>query len=123
MYKDWKKEAHSQNLSGLRCIAHVLPLTCRSDGILEYIFLQEGCPGHRGWRDNFHRIWTLDGWNDHIIQSARDAVLDYYQVGTPYLEYAMLALISIQSNLIYSMTQHHAEPSDVEEYMHLNNLT
>ena len=29
---------------------------------------------------NFHGYWTLDGWNDDIIQPARDAVLEYYEV-------------------------------------------
>ena len=29
---------------------------------------------------NFHGYWNLDGWNDEIIQLARDAVLEYYRV-------------------------------------------
>jgi len=28
----------------------------------------------------FHAEWLLDGWNDHVIQPARDAVLSYYKV-------------------------------------------
>jgi len=28
----------------------------------------------------FHAEWPLDGWNDHVIQPARDAVLNYYKV-------------------------------------------
>jgi len=34
--------------------------------------------------------WSLDGWNDYIIQPARDAALAYYTVcGTPII-YSML---------------------------------
>ena len=30
---------------------------------------------------NFHAKYILNGWNDSIIQPARDAVLDYCKVG------------------------------------------
>ena len=88
-----------------------------------YIFHTEnrGSRGHGPM--NFHADFTLNGWNDHIIQPARDAVLDYYKVRTPYPTYAVLALTPIQSNFIYSLNQRYAKPSDVEEYMRLNNLS
>jgi len=31
---------------------------------------------------SFHALWTLDGWNHHIIQPALDAVLSYFKVRT-----------------------------------------
>jgi len=88
-----------------------------------YIFhTEDGSIRWHGPR-NFHANFTLNGWNDHIIQPARDAVLDYYKVRTPYPAYAVLALISMQPNIIYSLNQRYAEPSDVEEYIRLNNLS
>ena len=121
--EDQKKKAHSKTLSFLLYIAHLLPLACKSEEILEYIFLSE----HRtdSWEDppNFHADFTLNGWNDHIIQPARDAVLDYYKVRTLYPTYAVLALTPIQPNFIYSLNQRYAEPSDVEEYLCVNNLS
>jgi len=72
---------------------------------------------------NFHADFPLNGWNDHIIQPARDAVLDYYKVRTLYPTCAVLALTSIQSNFIYYLNQRYAEPSYVEEYMRVNNLS
>jgi len=72
---------------------------------------------------NFHKIWTLDGWNDHIIQPARDAVLDYYKVRTLWLAHAVLTLTPIQSTFIYYLYQRYAEASEVEVYMRLNNLS
>jgi len=72
---------------------------------------------------SFHEKYPLDGWDDHIIQPARDAVLDYYKVRTLYPTYAVIALIPNQSNIIHSLNQRYAKPSDVEEYMRLNNLS
>ena len=90
---------------------------------MQYIFHPEDrCFCSYGPR-NFHAKFTLKGWNDHIIQPARDAVLDYYKVRTLYPTYAILALIPIQSNIIYSLNQRYAEPSDVEEYLRVNNLS
>jgi len=123
MADDEKKRNHSRSMSFLLYIAHLLPLACKSEEILECIFF----PEDRGfcWYGprNFHANFTLNGWNDHIIQPARDAVLDYYKVRTPYPTYAILALTPIQSNLIYSLNQRYAKPSDVEEYVRLNNLS
>jgi len=84
MAEDWKKRNHSKTLSVLLYIAHLLPLVCKSEEILEYIFLPEDLT--EGWKypPNFHADFTLTGWNDHIIQPARDAVLDYYKVRTLY---------------------------------------
>ena len=124
MADDEKKQDHSKSLLFLLYIAHLLPLACKSDEIVEYIFHKDedgefSWPGPR----NFHANFTLNGWNDHIIQPARDAVLDYYKVRTLYPTYAVLALIPNQPNIIYSLNQRYAEPSDVEEYMRVNNLS
>ena len=123
MAEDSKKRDHSERLSGLLYIAHLLPVACKSEKILEYMFLPED--RSKGWEDpvNFHANFPLNGWNDHIIQPARDAVLDYYKVRTPYPTCAVLALTSIQSNFIYYLNQRYAEPSYVEEYMRVNNLS
>ena len=117
------KRYHSENLSVLLYIAHLLPLVCKSEEILEYIFLPEDRT--EGWKypPNFHANFPLNGWNDHIIQPARDAVLDYYKVRTLYPTYAVLVLIPNQPNIIYSLNQRYAEPSDVEEYMRVNILS
>ena len=66
---DCKKKAHSEALLALRCITHTLPLACRSKLILHF------APYKR-----FLDTWNLDGWNDHSLKPARDAILDYYQV-------------------------------------------
>jgi len=119
MADDEKKREHSENLSVLLCIAHLLPLARKSDAIMGYIFHTEDRSRRQHGPRNFHTKFTLNGWNDHIIQPARDAVLDYYKVRTPYPTYAVHALISIT----YSLNQRYAEPSDVEEYMRINNLS
>jgi len=99
MAQDLEKRNHSDTLSVLLYIAHVLPLACKSHAIVGHILRTEGRSYSSRWRAprNFHAKFTLNGWNDHIIQPARDAVLDYYKVRTPYLIYAVLALISIIS--------------------------
>jgi len=124
MAEDKEKRNHSKKLLVLIYIAHVLHIACMSEYTLLYIFhTNEGeqwnWPGPR----NFHGNFILDGWNDHIIQPARDAILDYYKVCTLYPAYTVLALISMQSNIIYSLNQRYAKPSDVEEYMRLNKLS
>jgi len=68
---DQKKKAHFDSLVVLRCIAHVLPLLSKDVYVLRLSFGRD-----------FHRTCNLDGWNDHIIQPARDAILDYYKVYT-----------------------------------------
>jgi len=73
MANDSEKEQHSSTLTALLFVARVLPLACRSEKIISRILFD------RRYR-NFHEVWTLDGWNDGIIQPARDAVLDYYKV-------------------------------------------
>jgi len=123
MADDEKKRNHSTSLLFLLYIAHLLPLACKSEDILEEIFHTGRRSSSWGVQINFHANFTLNGWNDHIIQPAREAVLDYYKVRTPYPTYAVFALIPIQSNLIYSLNQRYAKPSDVEEYMRVNNLS
>jgi len=123
MAENWKKRDHSQTLLLLIYIAHLLPLACKSDEIMGYIFHTKRHGSRWHGPMNFHANFTLNGWNNHIIQPARDAVLDYYKVRTLYPTYAVLALIPIQSNFIYSLNQRYAEPSDVEEYMRVNNLS
>jgi len=55
---------------------------------------------------NFHAEWTLDGWNDHIIQPAQDAVIDYYKVRTSNI--LPLRLNSINRTLfVVSVTRSH----------------
>jgi len=78
MADDLRKKRHSITLSALLCVAHVLPLACKSENIVNHIFFDytEGLEVPYG----FHAEWTLDGWNDDIIQPARDAVLAYYKV-------------------------------------------
>ena len=123
MADDEKKRNHSKSLLFLLYTAHLLPLACKSDAIVGYISHTKDCGSHWYAPRNFHADFKLNGWNDHIIQPARDAVLDYYKVRTPYRAYAVLALIPNQPNIIYSLNQRYADPSDVEEYMHLNNLS
>jgi len=81
MADDWKKKDHSSALSALLCIAHVLPLACKSENIVRRIFLDRAAALEPP--KNFHAECTLDGWNDGIIQPARNAVLSYYKVWTP----------------------------------------
>jgi len=123
MADDEKKLKHSKSLSFLLYIAHLLPLACKSKDILKYIFLLEDRTGYYEDPRNFHADFPLNGWNDHIIQPARDAVLDYYKVCTLYPAYTVLVLISMQPNIIYSLNQRYAESSNVEEYMRVNNLS
>jgi len=96
----------------------VLPLANKSEDIMKQILL---CTGNWEGPNSFHANYTLDGWNDGIIQPARDAVLDYYRVRTHNLLYAVLVLKLIQLNSIYY--QRYAELSKVQEYMRLNNLS
>jgi len=77
--EDTKKRNHSKTLLVLLYIAHLLPLACMSEHILESIFSPEYTESGRRLR-NFHVDFTLDEWNDDIIQPARDTVLDYYKV-------------------------------------------
>ena len=42
---------------------------------------------------------------------------------TQCLTFAVLALTALQSNFIYYLNQRYAEPSDLEEYMCVNNLS
>ena len=109
---DSEKRGHFNAVFDLLCIAHVLPLVCESKIIMERIWI-------RG-RSNFHRNWTLDGWNDGIIQPARDAVLNYYKVRAGI---SPTRLKPIQPNFIYSLNQRYAKPSDLREYMSLNRLS
>jgi len=121
MAEDWKKQNHSKNLSVLLYVAHVLPQSCKSERITRYIFLPEDRTESWEYPQNFHANFTLNRWNDHIIQPARNTVLDYYRVRTLFLINEVLAITLIQSNSIHP--QRYAEPSDIEEYMHINNLS
>jgi len=123
MAEDWKKRDHSKNLLVLLYIAHVLPQAFKSKYILGNIFFLEDRTQIWGDPRNFHANFPLDGRNDHTIQPARDAVLDYYNVRTPCLTYAVLMLIHIRSKKFHYLNQRYAEPSNVEVYMRLNNLS
>jgi len=98
--EDQKKTAHSKSLLFLLYTAHLLPLACKSEKIMRYICYPED--RSRCWcgPQNFHAKFPLNGWNDHIIQPARDAALNYYKVRNLYPTYAVFALIPIQSNII-----------------------
>jgi len=101
MAEDEEKRNHSKTLSVFLYITHVLPLACKSDEIVGHIFHTEDRSSRWHASRNFHASFTLDGWNDHIIQPARDAVLDYHKVRTPYPAYAVLALIPIQYRTLF----------------------
>jgi len=62
-------QKHSDIFSAMVYTAHVLPLAVTSLN-LEQLVLS----------GDFHKKWTLNGWNDGIVQPARDAVLEYYKV-------------------------------------------
>jgi len=103
-----KKRNHSKTLLVLLYIPHLLPLACMSKDILEYIFRPKCI--HRWQRPhNFHATFTLDLWNDHIIQPARDAVLDYYKVPLcPIFPHnARAKTYSTELYLFFSATQSH----------------
>jgi len=106
---DWKKMRYSDSLVALRCITHALPLSCKDTKVLQLIS-DEG----------FHKKWSLNGWNGHIIQPARDAVLDYYKVCDPISHLYSPCPKHVQSNSI--IFQRYTEPSDVEQYMRCNSL-
>jgi len=74
LFDEDAKRKYSEDLSTLLCIAHVLPLAQRCWRLVLEI------SGISRNTEPFHAKWTLDGWNDHIIQPARDAVLEYYWV-------------------------------------------
>jgi len=80
--EDETKRNHTKNVLVLLYITHVLRHACKSAKIMRHIFHTED--RNRRWynQKNFHANFTLDGWNDRIIQPARDAVLDYYKVHT-----------------------------------------
>jgi len=89
---EWTKEQYSETLLALGYFTHVLPLSCKDAIILRWISLK-----------GFHQSWILDGWNDrdHIIQPARDAVLDYYKVRPHNISSIQHSQLKpIQSNLI-----------------------
>ena len=79
---DEVKQKHSDTLSAMLGMAHVLPLACKSEIVMQNILM----PEHLAWgykvSRSFHGRWTLCGWNDHIVQTARDVVLEYYKVRT-----------------------------------------
>jgi len=64
------KKIHSETLSYMIYIAHVLPLAYNSEDVLRHII--DSC-----LIDKFHQKWPLNGWNDGIIGPAQDAVLEY----------------------------------------------
>jgi len=73
---------------------------------------------------SFHERWPLDGWNDDVIQPARDAVLNYYKVRAQIFPPTMLVLNPFnQTRFICSLLQRYAEPFKVEAYMYCNNLS
>jgi len=61
-------------------------------------------PKYPHLKKTFHAKWNLNGWCDHVIQPARDAVLEYYKVCTYNL---LLYVKLIQWNYIPSATHIH----------------
>ena len=59
-------------------------------------------PKYPHLKKTFHAKWNLNGWCDHVIQPARDAVLEYYKVRTYNL---LLYVKLIQWNSLPSATQ------------------
>ena len=92
---DEDKEIHSQTLSNIAYVAHVLPLACGSKYVREKIFDLHIFP-----EKNFHGKWHLNGWNDNIIGPARDAVLEYYKVRAYATLKDRASLICVQRNSI-----------------------
>ena len=76
-------------------VAHVLPLASDCKVILSLICAQFGS-------DDFHRRWPLDGWNDDIIQPARDAVVEYYKVHTSTTLLIGASLIQVRWTTVLS---------------------
>jgi len=103
------KQQHSRSLSALLWIAHALPLACESEKVLNQISPLASWISYK----DFHERCKLDGWNDHIIQPARDAVLEYYKVSVANHVYTLLNI----------HPQRYAKPSAVEQYMRLHNLS
>ena len=87
---DLSKKRHPETISALLYIAHALPLACKYEKIMQSIFPDH----HLGLRymHSFHERWPLDGWNDDVIQPARDAVLNYYKVRVSMCPSAVFAL-------------------------------
>jgi len=79
LFDEDTKRKYSEVLSALLCIAHVLPLAQKAWRLRREIFYFSNGSSYEP-DNSFHTRWTLDGWNDHIIQPARDAVLEYYKV-------------------------------------------
>ena len=106
---DEVKQKHSDILSAMLGIAHVLPLACKSEIIVKDILM----PGHLAQEDevlrSFHGRWTLGGWDDHIIQTARDAVLEYYKVRTCSQRQTLTSveLMPIQPTSVTSVMRSH----------------
>jgi len=75
-----RKQRHSDALTVLLCIVHALPRASRCQNLLNQIYNPHDILPTRWMSWNFHRYWTVSGRNDDIIQSARDAVFQYYKV-------------------------------------------
>ena len=86
---DLRKMRHSEIISALLYIAHALPLACKSEKIMKSILDHDS---GLGYAYSFHERWPLDGWNDNVIQPARDAVLNYYKVRVSIYPSTLLAL-------------------------------
>jgi len=105
MADDLRKKRHSITLSALLCIAHALPLACKSEKIIRSIVLDHHWD--LGCAYSFHGRWPLDGWNDDVIQPARDAVLNYYKVRARIFVLALNPFNQILSILRTSAMQSH----------------
>ena len=92
---DGVKKKHTETLSYMVYVAHVLPLACDSKAVRKSIFIPRS-----SW--NFHGKWPLNGWNDDIIQPARDAVLEYYKVCSIGTLLICTLLIQVKWNSILS---------------------
>jgi len=97
---DLSKEGHYDAICAFLCIAHALPLVaCKSERIMKSIFFYHHWG--LGFAFSFHAMCPLDGWNDNVIQPARDAVLNYCKVHAQMFPPTVLALKPIQPNSVF----------------------
>jgi len=102
---DLRKRDHSWTLLDLLRITHSLPLVCKSDDIIRHS--PEDPAGFGKWVQDLRVEQALGGWNDHIAQPARDAILYYYKVCACNIS------LFLASSSLYIYSQHNAEPSNI----------
>jgi len=94
-------------------IAYVLPFSCDSKELKMLIL--------RGFTQSFHQKWTLNGWNEDIIQTVRDAVLKYYKVRADIILLIFVLLIQVLWDSVLSAMQITQMWNDTWSRITLNN--